>query len=339
MQSQLVDKLNRHFDYLRISITDKCNFRCKYCMPKENFGRDYQFLKRDSLLTFEEIIRVVQILEPVGLKKIRLTGGEPLLRKNIENLVKGIKSCSHIQKISMTTNGSLFDENIANKLKDSGLDEITISLDSLNKKTLQHLNSSNIHYKKVMNAIDLAIQYFGFVKINMVVVKGINDSEIISMVDTFRDSNIQLRFIEYMDVGETNDWDKTRVVTSNEIIKIIQKKHSIIKINQEKNSTSEKWKFTDDLGELGFISSISKPFCSNCVRGRLSADGKFYKCLFSTSGYDLRSLLRNETDDEEVLNSFKSLWINRDDRYSELRHFDKADKNKINKIEMSYIGG
>ncbi len=339
MQFQLKDKLNRSFDYLRISITDKCNFRCKYCMPKENFGSDYQFLKRDSLLTYEEIIRTVQILEMVGLKKIRLTGGEPLLRKNLENLVNGIKSNSSIEKISMTTNGSLFDKNMAKKLKDNGLDEVTISLDSMHKETLQNLNPLNVNYEKVMKSIDLAIQHFGFVKINMVVVKGINESEIINMIERFKNSKIQLRFIEYMDVGETNDWNKTRVVTSQEVKEIIQKKYSIVKVANEQNSTSEKWSFTDGIGELGFISSISKPFCSNCVRGRLSADGKFYTCLFSEKGYDLRSLLRNETKDEKILNFFKSLWLQRNDRYSELRNFDEPKKNKINKIEMSYIGG
>ena len=339
MQRENLDKLNRKFEYLRISVTDKCNFRCKYCMPKENFGRDYQFLRRDELLTFEEIIRSVKIFQSAGLKKIRLTGGEPLLRKNVEKLVEGISSCSHIHKIAMTTNGSLFDKEVAHKLKESGLNEITISLDSLSEITRKSLNSSNINHSKVMNAIDLAIQHFGFVKINMVVVRGINDSDIINMIDNFKDSRIQLRFIEYMDVGETNNWNKKRVMTSDEIIHTIKQKYSLIQMTQEENATAEKWKFTDNTGELAFISSISKPFCSTCVRGRLSADGKFYTCLFSTEGYDFREILRNGQSDEKILIFFKSFWGERDDRYSELRYFDRNNKNKRNKIEMSYIGG
>ena len=333
------DRFNRAFEYLRVSVTDRCNFRCKYCMPKENFGSDYKFIARSEILTFEEIIRLVRILGETGLKKIRLTGGEPLLRRNIERLIEGINLQSQVNEISMTTNGSLLDKDSVSKLKDSGLNKITISLDSTSKKTLETLSDSNINYSKIMEAIDLVIEHFGFVKLNMVVIKGINDMDVINMIDKFKDSRIQLRFIEYMDVGETNGWNKERVITSDEIRQIILQKYSLTKIDSEKNSTSEKWKFSDNIGELAFISSISKPFCASCVRGRLSADGKFFTCLFSNEGKDFREILRNENDDIKILNYFKTIWEKREDRYSELRHFVKLKENRSNKIEMSYIGG
>ncbi len=332
-----LDQLQREFEYLRISVTDKCNFRCRYCMPKENFGRDYEFLRRSELLSFEEIIRVITVLEQLGLKKVKLTGGEPLLRKNIEKLIEGINLNSEVNEISMTTNGSLLNKDTILKLKDNGLNKITISLDSILKSTFKKLSDSNTNFSKIMQAIDLVIEHFGTVKINVVIVKGVNDIEIVDMVDYFKDKRIQLRFIEYMDVGETNDWNKSRVITSEEIIEKLSKRYSLVKIGRTGNSTSEKWSFSDHIGELAFISSISNPFCSTCTRGRLSADGKFFTCLFSSQGYDVRKMLRNENDNNKIFDYFKDIWKKRNDRYSELRHSKKI--NKVNKIEMSYIGG
>ncbi|MEC9205945.1 MAG: GTP 3',8-cyclase MoaA [Pseudomonadota bacterium] len=334
-----LDKLNRKFEYLRISVTDKCNFRCRYCMPRENFDRNYEFLKRSELLSFEEIIRLTKIFKLIGLKKIKLTGGEPLLRKNIEKLVEGIRLNTNINQISITTNGSLLNRTNILKLKNAGLEGITISLDSISNSTFKNLSDSNVSYKKVLEAIDLVLEIFNFVKVNVVVVKGVNDMDLFNMVNYFKNKKVQLRFIEYMDVGETNDWNKKRVVISEEIIKSVTEKYSLIKIGREGSSTSEKWKFSDYTAEVAFISSISNPFCSSCTRGRLSADGQFFTCLFSNQGYDFREILRTEKNDQKILDYFEGIWEKREDRYSELRHSTKSHKNKINKVEMSYIGG
>ncbi len=334
-----LDKLDRKFEYLRISITDKCNFRCRYCMPRENFDRHYEFLQRSELLSFEEIIRLTKIFKLAGLKKVRLTGGEPLLRKNLEKLIEGIQLNAKVDKISMTTNGSLLNKNNVIRLKNSGLSEITIILDSISNTTFKNLSDSNINHERILKAIDLVLEVFGTAKINIVIVKGINDTDIINMVDYFKNKKVQLRFIEYMDVGETNGWDKKRVVTSEEIRKIISEKYSLIKIGRKGSSTSVQWNFSDYIGKLAFISSISNPFCFSCTRGRLSADGKFFTCLFSNQGYDFRSMLRNEKNDQKILYYFKDIWSNRNDRYSELRNLEKFDKKKVNKVEMSYIGG
>ncbi len=336
LKNNILDRLNRSFEYLRISVTDKCNFRCTYCMPEDKFGSGYKFLKKNDLLSYEEIIRLIKIFQNFGLKKVRLTGGEPLLRKNIDNLVRGIKSYTNINKISMTTNGSLLNESIASKLKESGLDSITISLDSLSKKTNSYLNTTKQDYTNVIDAIDLVIKIFGFVKINMVVIKNINDSDIIQMIDKFKNRNVQIRFIEYMDVGESNGWSIENVVTSDEIRNIISSKYKINKLSDEINSTSERWKINNHQAELAFISSISKPFCANCDRGRISADGKFFTCLFSTNGHDLLKIIRDNPSDEKVLEFFKDIWEKRNDHYSEIRFNQKHLKNKI---EMSYIGG
>jgi cyclic pyranopterin phosphate synthase len=331
------DKLSRNFKYLRISVTDKCNYRCSYCMPKDIFGKDHQFLQKSELLTYEEIIEVVKVLKGYGLEKVRLTGGEPLLRKNIELLVKGLKDLALVNEVSITTNGSLLDLDKINLLKNNGLDTITISLDSLSQNITDELNPTNNNISKVMNAIDDALKIFGFLKINMVVIKNKNSHEIINMVKKFLHKNIELRFIEYMDVGESNNWGLENVLTSKEAMDIIGENYSMSKIAVKKDSTSEKWQLDGYPLSIAFISSISKPFCSNCNRGRLSADGRFYNCLFSDTGYDFTNYIRNKG--LSLGDYFEKIWLSRNDQYSQLRFTKKIIKNKKNKVEMSYIGG
>ena len=331
------DRLSRNFKYLRISITDKCNYRCSYCMPKDIFGKDHQFLQKSELLTYEEIIEVVKILRRYGLEKVRLTGGEPMLRKNIELLIKGLKDDALVNEVSITTNGSLLDHDKIRLLKTNGLDAITISLDSLSQDITDELNPTNNNILKVLNSIDNALKIFGTLKINMVVIKNKNSHEIIDMVKKFLHKNIELRFIEYMDVGESNNWDSENVFTSKEIINLIKEHYSMSKIVVKKDSTSEKWQLDEYPLSVGFISSISKPFCSNCNRGRLSADGKFYTCLFSDTGYDFTNYIRN--NNLSLGEYFEKIWLERNDQYSQLRFTKKIIKNKKNKVEMSYIGG
>ncbi len=331
------DRLSRNFKYLRISITDKCNYRCSYCMPKDIFGKDHQFLQKSELLTYEEIIEVVKILRRYGLEKVRLTGGEPMLRKNIELLIKGLKDDALVNEVSITTNGSLLDHDKIRLLKTNGLDAITISLDSLSQDITDELNPTNNNILKVLNSIDNALKIFGTLKINMVVIKNKNSHEIIDMVKKFLHKNIELRFIEYMDVGESNNWDSENVFTSKEILDLIKEHYSMSKIVVKKDSTSEKWQLDEYPLSVGFISSISKPFCSNCNRGRLSADGKFYTCLFSDTGYDFTNYIRN--NNLSLGEYFEKIWLERNDQYSQLRFTKKIIKNKKNKVEMSYIGG
>ena len=331
------DQLLRNFKYLRISITDKCNYRCSYCMPKDIFGKDHQFLQKSELLTYEEIIEVVKILKRYGLEKVRLTGGEPMLRKNIELLIKGLKDEALVNEVSITTNGSLLDHDKIRLLKTNGLDAITISLDSLSQDITDELNPTNNNILKVLNSIDNALNIFGALKINMVVIKNKNSHEIIDMVKKFLHKNIELRFIEYMDVGESNNWDSENVFTSKEILDLIKEHYSMSKIVVKKYSTSEKWQLDEYPLSVGFISSISKPFCSSCNRGRLSADGKFYTCLFSDTGYDFTNYIRN--NNLSLGEYFEKIWLERNDQYSQLRFTKKIIKNKKNKVEMSYIGG
>jgi len=306
-------------------------------MPKDIFGKDHQFLQKSELLTYEEIIEVVKILKRYGLEKVRLTGGEPMLRKNIELLIKGLKDDALVNEVSITTNGSLLDHDKIRLLKINGLDAITISLDSLSQDITDELNPTNNNISKVLNSIDNALKIFGTLKINMVVIKNKNSHEIIDMVKKFLHKNIELRFIEYMDVGESNNWDSENVFTSKEIINLIKEHYSMSKIVVKKDSTSEKWQLDEYPLSVGFISSISKPFCSNCNRGRLSADGKFYTCLFSDTGYDFTDYIRN--NNLSLGKFFEKIWLERNDQYSQLRFTKKIIKNKKNKVEMSYIGG
>lgn len=337
--NMITDKLLRNFKYLRISITDKCNYRCSYCMPKDIFDKDHQFLRKNELLSYEEIIEVVKILKDYGLEKIRLTGGEPLLRKNIELLIRALKEDALISEVTMTTNGSLLDMNKINKLKEYGLNSMTISLDSLSKNSTNTINPINNDLKKVLQSIDNVIDIFGTVKINMVVIKNINDDEIMRMLKNFIHKKVELRFIEYMDVGESNNWVSENVFTSQDTINLIKQEYGLIKIEDRNDSTSESWQIDGYPLKIGFISSISKPFCNTCNRGRLSADGKFYTCLFSDYGHNISHYLRSSSNNEDLKKFFKNIWKQRDDQYSQIRFTRKNFKRKKNKIEMSYIGG
>ena len=336
--NNITDKHSRPFNYLRISVTDKCNFRCTYCMPKEIFDSGYKFLEKQDLLSFEEIVRIIKELESFGLNKIRLTGGEPLLRKNIEQLIYKIKTKTNIKHLALTTNGSLLTQKKVRLLQEVGLDSITISLDSLNSDINKRLNPLNDD-KNVVDSIYTTLDIFNFVKINIVVMKDINDSEVFKIIDTFKDTNAEMRFIEFMDVGETNKWNINQVVKSEDLVKRIAKKFKIKKELPVLGSTSQKWKLLDHQSSIAFISSISKPFCNTCNRGRLSADGKFYTCLFSTNGHDLLKIIRNSHEPNVLKNLFFSIWSNRLDKYSLIRSLNKDIKINTSKIEMSYIGG
>ena len=336
--NNITDKHSRPFNYLRISVTDKCNFRCTYCMPKEIFDSGYKFLEKQDLLSFEEIVRIIKELESFGLNKIRLTGGEPLLRKNIEQLIYKIKTKTNIKHLALTTNGSLLTQKKVRLLQEVGLDSITISLDSLNSDINKRLNPLNDD-KNVVDSIYTTLDIFNFVKINIVVMKDINDSEVFKIIDTFKDTNAEMRFIEFMDVGETNKWNINQVVKSEDLVKRIAKKFKIKKELPVLGSTSQKWKLLDHQSSIAFISSISKPFCNTCNRGRLSADGKFYTCLFSTNGHNLLQIIRNSHEPNVLKNLFSSIWSNRLDKYSLIRSLNKDIKINTSKIEMSYIGG
>jgi len=336
--NNITDKHSRPFNYLRISVTDKCNFRCTYCMPKEIFDSGYKFLEKQDLLSFEEIVRIIKELESFGLNKIRLTGGEPLLRKNIEQLIYKIKTKTNIKHLALTTNGSLLTQKKVRLLQEVGLDSITISLDSLNSDINKRLNPLNDD-KNVVDSIYTTLDIFNFVKINIVVMKDINDSEVFKIIDTFKDTNAEMRFIEFMDVGETNKWNINQVVKSEDLVKRIAKKFKIKKELPVLGSTSQKWKLLDHQSSIAFISSISKPFCNTCNRGRLSADGKFYTCLFSTNGHNLLKIIRNSHEPNVLKNLFFSIWSNRLDKYSLIRSLNKDIKINTSKIEMSYIGG
>jgi len=335
----ITDRLSRNFEYLRISVTDKCNYRCSYCMPKDIFGKGHKFLRKDELLSYEEIIEVAKTLRDFGLKKIRLTGGEPLLRKNLEFLVEGLKKDAHINEVTLTTNGSLLNMDKIKVLKKYGLDKITISLDSLSNNSADIINPINNDINKVLQSIENTLTVYGTLNINMVVIKNINSHEIMQMVNNFLEKNIELRFIEYMDVGESNNWMSDDVFTSQETIDIISKSYHMTKMKDAKDSTSSKWQLDGYPLKVAFISSITKPFCGNCNRGRLSADGKFYTCLFADSGHNFTSILRDKNNNIALRDFFETLWMNRDDQYSQIRFTSKTFKRKKHKVEMSYIGG
>ena len=337
-KAKISDTLSRQLRDLRISVTDRCNFRCTYCMPKEVFNSEYEFLRRDELLSFEEIARLTKVFTKLGVKKIRLTGGEPLLRKNIPILVEQLSSIDEIEEISLTTNGVLLTEELAKQLKNSGLRRITISLDALDDETFKSISDVVFDVGQVLNSIDNA-KTAGLlpIKINMVVKKGINEHSILPMVKHFHGSGIILRFIEYMDVGTTNHWQLDDVFSAKEIVDEINSKFPIEPIDANyRGEVAKRWQFKDGSGEIGVISSVTQPFCQTCTRIRLSAEGKLYTCLFATHGHDVRHLLREGADDEYIAEVISSVWKKRTDRYSELR---SSETILLPKVEMSYIGG
>ena len=332
------DKFGRELKDLRISVTDRCNFRCRYCMPEELYGEAFEFLKKDKILSFEEIVRLSKIFISLGVNKIRITGGEPLVRKNVVDLINSIHSINKNVDIAMTTNGYLL-KKFAHELYESGLKRLTVSLDTLDDKIFKEMSGKNFKVSNVLEGIDEAVKVgFKDIKINSVIKKGVNESSIIDLVDYSRSKNHILRFIEYMDVGTLNSWDKKNVFSSKNIKEIISKKYKIKSIEKNYPSeTSERYSFFDKKGEIGFISSITNPFCDNCTRARITADGKLVTCLFSNKGIDLKSLLRSRKTEQEITDEITKVWILRDDKYS----LDRSNmKSEIkNKIEMFQTGG
>ncbi|MQG06754.1 MAG: GTP 3',8-cyclase MoaA [SAR202 cluster bacterium] len=330
------DKFNRPIKDLRISVIDRCNFRCPYCMPKEIYGERYQFLKNDQLLSFDEIITISEVFSKFGVEKLRITGGEPLLRKDLSLLIKDLKSILGIKEIALTTNG-FFLNKYALDLKQSGVDRLTVSLDSLNPETYKKLNGQNLDIKKTLEGIEFA-QSIGFenIKINCVVMKGINEEQIIDLVNFGRDNNLIIRFIEYMDVGTINGWKSDDVVYAEDILSIIEKKYELKPVDPNYfGEVATRYKFIDGVGEIGIISSVSKPFCSDCTRARITADGNLYTCLFTNKGHDLKSVIRKRSY-KNLEDFIRKIWIGRSDQYSQLRALGKTDKEKV---EMYKIGG
>jgi cyclic pyranopterin phosphate synthase len=330
------DLRNRPMHDLRISVTDRCNFRCVYCMPKTVFGRDYPFLPRQEILSFEEIVRLARLFAEQGVEKIRLTGGEPLLRKDIERLVEQLAKIPGVE-LTLTTNGSLLAAR-ARGLRDAGLHRVTVSLDALDDAVFRRMNDADYPVSKVLAGIEAAaVCGLAPVKVNMVVKRGSNDHEILPMVRHFRGSGHILRFIEYMDAGNANGWCMDEVVPSAEVVRRIDAEFPLDTVDPNySGEVAERWRFRDGAGEIGVISSVTQAFCSGCTRIRLSTDGKLYTCLFASSGHDLRQLLRAGAGDDELAAAITRIWVARDDRYSELR---SAGIPVTQKIEMSYIGG
>ncbi len=341
----LADRLARPLHDLRISVTDRCNFRCVYCMPKEVFDKDYRYLPHGDLLSFEEIARIARLFVAHGVSKIRLTGGEPLLRKNIEKLVEMLAVLKtpdgQALDLTLTTNGSLLAKK-AGALKDAGLTRVSVSLDSLDDAIFRRMNDVDFPVADVLAGIDAADRAgLGPVKVNMVVKKGLNDAEIVPMARHFHGSGAILRFIEYMDVGASNGWKMEEVLPSAEVVRRIGEVMPLEAIAPNyAGETAERWRYLDGGGEIGVISSVTQAFCRDCTRARLSTEGKLYTCLFASHGHDLRALLRGGHGDAEISGAIAHLWQQRDDRYSELRALHAAEAAQHGrKIEMSYIGG
>ena len=341
----LLDMRMRPLRDLRISLTDRCNFRCVYCMPREVFDKDHPFLPRSSLLSFEEIIRITQIFVAHGVNKIRLTGGEPLLRKNIEKLIEQLAKLKTPDgrdlDLTLTTNGSLLVKK-AQALKDAGLTRVTVSLDSLDDATFKRMNDADFPVSDVLQGLEVAHAVgLKSIKVNMVVKGGLNDQEIVPMARYFQNSPFVLRFIEYMDVGVSNGWKMNEVIASSEVIRRISVQMPLEKlISATASDTAERWRYTDGSGEIGVISSVTKAFCHSCVRARISTEGVLYTCLFASSGFDLRALIRGGKSDQEIATTIAHLWRAREDRYSELRTAETDGMELTGKkIEMSYIGG
>jgi cyclic pyranopterin phosphate synthase len=332
----LRDTLGRPLRDLRISVTDRCNFRCVYCMPKEIFGRGYQFLPKADLLTYEELERLARIFVGLGAQKVRLTGGEPLTRRGLEILVGMLAAIDDLD-LTLTTNGSLLEEK-AQALKDAGLKRITVSLDSLDDAVFRKMNDVDFPVERVIAAMDTAHEVgLRPVKVNMVVKRGMNEDSVVPMAAFFRERGYILRFIEYMDVGHTNGWRMDDVVPAREIVRRVSEAFPIEPVAPNyTGEVAERWRYVDGKGEIGIIASVTQAFCTDCTRARLSAEGRLYTCLFATEGTDLRALLRGGASDDDIAARIADVWNARSDRYSEIR---SENTIPLKKIEMSYIGG
>lgn len=332
----LLDTLDRPLRDLRISVTDRCNFRCVYCMPKEVFGSNYKFLLHEQILTYEEITRLARVFVSHGVKKIRLTGGEPLVRKDFPDLIAMLAEIPDLD-LTMTTNGSLLPR-FAKQLKDAGLKRVTVSLDSLDNEVFKSMNDVDFPVEKVIEGMDAAAEAgLTPIKVNMVVKRGVNESSILPMARFFREKGYILRFIEFMDVGSTNGWRMDDVVSAKEIISIINTEMPVEPVDPNyRGEVAERWRYKDGRGEVGVIASVTQAFCRDCNRARLSAEGKLYTCLFAIKGHDFRDLLRGGASDEEISDMIAKVWGKRVDRYSEIR---SENTIPLPKVEMSHIGG
>src|SRR5262245_51896826 len=345
----LADRLRRPLRDLRISVTDRCNFRCSYCMPKEVFDKNYSFLPHSSLLSFEEITRLARLFVAHGVQKIRLTGGEPLLRKDLERLVEMLAQLRTVKgeplDLTLTTNGSVLARK-ARALKDAGLQRVTVSLDALDDALFRRMNDVDFPVAEVLQGLKEAERVgLGPLKVNMVVKRGTNDHEILAMARRFRGTSVVLRFIEYMDVGDTNGWRMDEVLPSAEVVQRIGAEFPLEPIEAHyTGETAGRWRYRDGAGEIGVISSVTQAFCRDCNRARLSTEGKLFLCLFAERGHDLRALLRNGSSDEQIAASLGLVWQQRADRYSEQRAALRAERAlhpeaPAHKVEMHYIGG
>lgn len=333
----VIDAFDRPLRDLRISVTDRCNFRCRYCMPKEVFGRNYEFLRRREILSFEEIARLAQIFVGLGVEKLRLTGGEPTVRQDLPRLVQMLAAIPGLKDLTMTTNGSRL-AHLAPALARAGLRRITVSLDSLDDEVFRAMNDVDFPVGRVLEGIEAA-QRAGLspIKVNVVVKRGVNDHTILNIARHFRGSGIVVRFIEFMDVGTSNGWRLDDVVPAAEIVQRLQREFPLEPVQRRyRGEVAARYRYRDGAGEIGVISSVSQPFCADCTRIRLSADGKLYTCLFAALGHDLRPLLRGGKTDSEIAAFIRRLWSARSDRYSELR---SQNTPGLPKVEMSYIGG
>lgn len=334
---KIVDKFGRPIRDLRISVTDRCNFRCTYCMPKEIFGNDYVFLPKEELLTFEEITRFAHLFASLGVEKLRLTGGEPLMRRNLPSLIEQLTKIAGINDIGLTTNAVMLSQ-YATDLYDAGLRRLNVSLDAMDPFVFGEMNGRGTHPQIVLKNIEEAKDIGFDIKVNMVVQKYVNEQEILPMATHFKERGITLRFIEFMDVGNDNAWSFEKVVTKKQIFKLLQDEFEMEPVDASYyGEVAQRYRYKDGGAEVGFITSVSESFCSSCTRARLSSDGKLYTCLFASSGFDLRELIRSGKTDKELREAITGVWNERTDRYSDERTEETAKKRT--KINMSYIGG
>ncbi len=330
-----LDTMGRPLRDLRVSVTDRCNFRCRYCMPRERFGKEHNFLPKSEILSYEEIQKFVLACKPLGLRKVRITGGEPLLRKDLPKLVRYISDLG--LEVALTTNGSFLKREAA-RLAEAGLDRVTISLDAVDQELHSRITDSNVTVADILDGIHEAISRgLGPVKVNCVVQRGVNESQIPKLVRQFRGTGAIVRFIEFMDVGATNGWTRGQVVPTSEILEFLSDEFDLVPLMRDSPSdVASRWGHSDGSGEVGFISSVSQPFCGDCVRARLSSNGKLFTCLFTSIGHDMSELIRGEGDVSNLNEAIKEVWTRRSDRYSEDR---SSDTYSLPRVEMSYIGG
>ncbi len=335
-----VDRLGRPLHDLRISVMDRCNFRCPYCMPADQYHDNFRFLHSDERLSFDEIVRLTRLFVSLGVRKIRITGGEPLLRPEIEELIGDLSLLDGVEDVALTTNGILLAQHAA-ALKAAGLHRITVSLDSIHEEVFKRMSGGRGGLDRVLDGI-AAAQDAGLepVKLNVVVQRGVNDEGVIDLVDHFRQTGVVVRFIEYMDVGTMNHWRPEDTVSSRELLDRIAAHWPLRPVDRSyRGEVADRYEFEDGSGEIGFVSSVTEPFCRDCTRARLSSDGKLFNCLFANKGLDLRSVLRNGVKDDELLNMIQAAWTARGDRYSELRASLRDSRGELKRVEMYYIGG